>query len=244
MIAALVCFLPPLAPVEAQLAAADALARSARAAPEADRARAVDAALEAYAALLRLRPKDIRLVPQVRRRRASLLRESGRPAEALREHEAILEGPARRRDRAQALRDAGKLLERGGDLHGAEARYRRAVEEYGDIVRVRAEACLARGRVLQAMMRPKEAEKAYLHVVEKCRDEAEAAVAAYDALAMLALAEGRPRDARTWLRRCMAQFGKKATRDDRYGRFVARLLADMKAPAALARGTASGGAGP
>ena len=224
--------------VEELLARADALAREARAAPDEDKARAVDVALEAYAAVIRRRPKDGKLVPRVRRRRASLLKHAGRAGDALAEYDAIVEGRARRKDKARALYDGGRLLERGGDFHGAGERYERAVEEYRDVIRVRAQASLARGRVLERMRRPREAERAYCHVVDKCRDEAEAVIGAYDALALLALKEGRSRDARRWLQTCTDRFAKRAARDDRYGRFVARLLGSMKAPAAFRRAAA------
>ena len=72
-------------------------------------------------------------------------------------------------------------------------------------------------------------------MVEKCRDEAEAVIAAYDALALLAIAGKDVREAHRWLRECRGRFEKRAARGDRYGAFVSRLLAGMKAPAALAR---------
>jgi len=222
-------------PVEDALAKADALARVAKAAPPDRQPQAIDEALAAYDRVIALRPKDLKLVPRVRRARAALLKSAGRPQAVLAEYDRIVQGPARRRDRARALYDGALLLEKGGDFGGAEARLRRAVEEYGDQVRTRALAALARGRVLEKMARPREAERCYRFVVEKCRDETKAAVAAYDALALLAIARKDARAAHRWLRACRDRYEKRATRGDRYGAFVGRLLSDMKAPAALAR---------
>jgi len=222
-------------PVEEALAKADALAAAAKAAPADRQAKAVDEALAAYDRVIALRPKDQKLVPRVRRRRATLLRLAGRPKEALAEYDGIVDGPARRKDKARALCDGAALLEKGGDFGAAEARLARVLAEYGDDVRTRAEAALARGRVLEKMARPEEAVKAYRFVIEKCRDEAEAVISAYDALALLAIARKDLREAQRWLRECRERFEKRATRDDKYGAFVSRLLGGMRAPAALAQ---------
>jgi tetratricopeptide (TPR) repeat protein len=225
-------------PFDEALAKADALAKAARAVPDekpAEKARQVDAALAAYAAALRLKEKDPKLAPRVRRRRASLLKHAGRPRDALKEYDAIVIGRARRKDKARALYDGARLLERAGDARAAEARLRRAIDEFGDDIRTRALASLALGRLCRAQNRLREAERAFRHVVERCRDQAKACVEAYDELALLELARGRRPRARAWLRACMRRFEKRAARDDRYGRFVGRLLADMKAPRALAR---------
>jgi tetratricopeptide (TPR) repeat protein len=222
-------------PADEALAKADALAAAARAAPPEGQAKAVDEALAAYDAVIALRPKDEKLVPRVRRRRAGLLKLAGRPKEALAEYDRIVSGRARRKDRAQALRDGAALLEKGGDFAAAEARLARVLEEFGDDVRACAEAALSRGRVLEKMARPEDAKRCYRYVVAKCRDEAEAAISAYDALALLAIAEKDAREAQRWLRECRDRFEKRAARGDRYGAFVSRLLAGMKAPAALAQ---------
>jgi len=232
---ALICLLLLANPVEEALAKADALAAAAKAAPADRQAKAVDEALAAYGRVIALRPKDQKLVPRVRRRRATLLRRAGRPKEALEEHDLIVEGRARRKDKARALCDGAAILEKGGDFAGAEARLARALDEYGDDVRMRAKAALARGRVLEKMARPEDAARSYRFVVEKCRDEAEAVISAYDALALLAIAREDLREARRWLRACRNQFEKRATRGDKYGAFVGRLLAGMKAPMALAK---------
>jgi tetratricopeptide (TPR) repeat protein len=224
-------------PVEEALAKADALAAAARAAPPEAQGKAVDEALAAYDRAIALRPKDEKLVPRVRRRRATLLRLAGRPKEALAEHDRIVSGRARRKDRARALYDGALLLEKGADFAAAEARLARVLEEYKDDVRTCAEAALARGRVLERMARPEEAKRAYRFVVGEFRDEAEAAISAYDALALLAIAEKDTRAAQRWLRECRERFEKRATRGDRYGAFVSRLLAGMRAPAALAQAT-------
>jgi tetratricopeptide (TPR) repeat protein len=222
-------------PVEEALEKADALAAAAKAAPADRQAKAVDEALAAYDCVLALRPKDEVLVPRVRRRRATLLRFAGRPKEALAEYDRIIDGRARRKDKARAFRDGATLLEKGGDFAAAEARLARVLDEHGDDVRECAEAALQRGRVLEKMARPADAAKCYRFVVEKCRDEAEAVIASYDALALLAIARRDFGEAQRWLRDCRQRFEKRATRGDRYGAFVSRLLADMKAPLALAR---------
>jgi len=232
---ALVALLLFATPVEEALAKADALAAAAKAAPPDRQAKAVNEALTAYDAVIALRPKDRKLVPRVRRSRATLLRLAGRPKEALAEYDRIVAGGARRKDKARALCDGAALLEKGGDFAAAEARLARALDEFGDDVRMRAKAALARGRVLEKMARPEDAAKSYRFVLEKCRDEAEAVISAYDALALLAIARKDVRDAQRWLRECRERFEKRATRGDRYGAFVGRLLAGMKAPAALAQ---------
>ncbi len=227
-------------PVEEALAKADALAAAAKAAPADRQAKAVDEALAAYDRVIALRPKDEKLVPRVRRRRATLLRFAGRPKEALAEYDRILDGRARRKDKARALRDGAALLEKGGDFAAAEARLARVLDEHGDDIRECAEAALARGRVLEKMARPADAAKCYRFVVEKCRDEAEAVIASYDALALLAIARKDFPEAQRWLRGCRQRFEKRATRGDRYGAFVSRLLAEMKAPLELAKAMGAG----
>jgi tetratricopeptide (TPR) repeat protein len=208
-----------------------AAARALEAGPRKDRA--VDAALAAYAALIAERPKDLKLVPRLRRRRAALLKHAGRPRAALAEYDAIVTGRGRRRDKARALYDGARLLERASDFGAAEKRLRRAIDDYGDVVRVRAQAAFLRGRVLEKMARPKEAERAYRYVVTRCRDEAKPSIAAYDALALLAIRQQKPRVARRWLRECFGRYEKRATRGDRYGAFIGRLLRDMQAPGRL-----------
>jgi tetratricopeptide (TPR) repeat protein len=222
-------------PFEEALAKADALAAAAKAAPPEQQPKAMAEALAAYAKAIDLVPRDQKLVPRVRRRRAALLQRAARPQEAIREHDLIVTGRSRRKDKARALLDGALLLEKGGDFVAAEARLARALDEYGDDVRLRARAALVRGRVLERMARPRDAERVYRFIVEKCRDEAEAVISAYDALALLAVARKDVREAHRWLRECRDRFEKRSTRGDRYGAFVGRLLADMKAPAALAR---------
>ena len=213
---------------------ADRLAAEARALEKGPRkVRAVDAALAAYAAILADRPRDLKLVPRLRRRRAALLKHAGRPRAALAEYDAIVAGRGRRKDKAGALYDGARLLERASDFAGAEKRLRRAIDDYGDVVRVRAKAAFLLGQVLEKTARPAEAERAYRYVVARCRNEAEPAIAAYDALALLAIRQGKPRVAHRWLRECFARYEKRATRGDRYGAFIGRLLGGMRAPAAL-----------
>jgi tetratricopeptide (TPR) repeat protein len=222
------------------LAAADALAKQARAAEDpAEKQKQAERALDAYAAVIEERPKDLKLVPRVRRRRASLLRHLGRTGAALREYDAIVDGRARRKDKARALVDGAKLLERAGDLAGAEKRLARVLDDYRSIVRTRADAAWRRGRVLESMGREREAERAYRFVVEKCRDQVKPAIAAYDALALLAVRAGDFRRAQRWLRRCRAEYEKRAARSDRFGAYVGRLLGDMKAPRELGKAQAA-----
>jgi tetratricopeptide (TPR) repeat protein len=160
-------FLLPAAPT---LEEADRLAAQARALDEGpQRSRAVDQALAAYAALIEKNPKDLKLVPRLRRRRAALLKHAGRPRAALAEYDAIVSGRARRKDKARALYDGARLLERAGDYGGAEKRLRRAIDDYGDVVRTRAKAALLLGQVFEKMARPREAERAYKYVVARCR---------------------------------------------------------------------------
>ncbi|MHC4930604.1 MAG: tetratricopeptide repeat protein [Planctomycetota bacterium] len=230
----LVLMLVLLANPEEEVKRADALAAQADSLEGEERARAVDRALEAYRSILDRHPKDRRLIPRLRRRRATLLRREGRAKEAIAEHDAILRGRARRKDKARALYDGAILLERAGDFDGAEQRLRRALEEYPDITGTRAKASLARGRVLEAIGRPKEAKRAYRYVVERCWDEAKEAISAYDALALLAIREGRLDQARRWLKACTARYEKRASREDRYGGFLSRRLGAMKAPRELA----------
>ncbi|MHC4224688.1 MAG: tetratricopeptide repeat protein [Planctomycetota bacterium] len=223
-----------LASPEEEVKRADALAARAGTLEGKERVRAVDQALEAYLSILKRHPKDRRLVPRLRRRRATLLKKEGRVKEALGEQDAIVRGRARRKDKARALYDGATLLERAKDFHNAEQRLRRALEEYPDITATRAKASLARGRVLEAMGRPKEAQKAYRYVVERCWDKAKEAISAYDALALLATREGRLDQARRWLKACTARYEKRASRGDRYGAFLSRRLGAMKAPRELA----------
>jgi tetratricopeptide (TPR) repeat protein len=217
-----------------RLGQADELAARARAAEPAQKEQAVEAALEAYAALLALRPKDREWVPKVRRRRAALLKRAGRVRAALAEHDAILRGPAQRRDRARALRDGARVLQKGGDFTAAVKRCRRVVEEFGDIGSVAAEACLLEGRCHEAMARAQRAGRAYRVVVERYHAEAKHGIAAYDALALLAIEARNPVQAGRWLQACAERYGKRAARKDKRGQYLGRLLGEMKAPARLA----------
>jgi tetratricopeptide (TPR) repeat protein len=212
------------------LKAADKLAAQARALDPPARGPAVAKALAAYEAVAAAHPKDRRLVPRVRRRKATLLRQEKRYNEALAEHDAIVKGRARRKDKARALHDGAALLERAGALGPAEKRYARAVEEYGDVDYVRAKASLARGRVLLALKRGKEAEACWRHVVDRCGDHAKVAIDAYDRLALLAIQRKNPKRAQRWIYSCVKRYEKRAARGDRYGAFLSRLLGDMKSP--------------
>ncbi len=219
-----------------ELERADALAAAARAeTEEARRTPAVQAALDAYAALLATRPKDPKAVPRLRRRRATLLAAVGRGADALAEQDALLAGPSARYDRARALLEGARLLGKAGDVHAAEKRCARAVEEYGDEVSIAAQALLERGRCLKRLARPKEAEAAWRRITERFRDEVKAAVDAFDELAILEIEAGRRDKARGWLKACAAEYEKRAARGDRYGAMLSRLLGEMKAPAMLQR---------
>lgn len=235
-----------------ELAACDALAAAARTCDEKARADAVARALDGYAAFLGAHDKDPELVPRVRRRRASLLSFACRPLEALAEHDAILAGPSSRRDRARALLDGAQLLARGKDFAAAEQRAARVEAEFGDETEICGQASLARGRWLEGLHREKEAETCYRSVVDRCGDEPKLSIAAYDALALLALSGGEVGQARHWLKTCTERFEKRAAKGDRFGTFLSRLLGEMKAPAALAKaqtappakeGGAAGGSG-
>ncbi len=215
---------------------ADALAAKARAEQdEARKKKAVREALAAYRRIIDDRPKDQKLVPRVRRRRASLLKHAGRVCDALHEYTLIVQGRARRKDKARALRDLGKLLERAGDLPRAERYLKRALEDYSDQVRIRAECLLLLGKVKEQQNRPDVARTAYQLVIKKCKDHVKPAIEAYDRLALIELRAGRPDRARKWLRRCTNQYEKRATRDDKFGRYVANLLGKMKSPRAIAK---------
>ena len=208
---------------------ADKLAVAARSAEGEQRKRAVAKALDAYAALIRERPKDRRWVPRIRRKRASLLKGEGRIPEALAEHDRIYAGRSRRRDRARALYDGARLL----PPEQSEKRFRRVLKEFSDVTSQCAKAALERGKALEKLGRSAEAERAYRYVTERCRDEAKQAVEAYDRLALLEIARGRAKEAQRWLRACVRRYIKRASRGDRYGAFLSRLLGDMKAPKRL-----------
>jgi tetratricopeptide (TPR) repeat protein len=212
------------------LTAADKLAAQARALEPPHRGPAVERALAAYEAVVKAHPKDRRLVPRVRRRKATLLRQEKRFNEALAEHDAIVAGRARRKDKARAIYDGASLLEKSGALQPSEERYAQAVKEYPDIDYVRAKASLARGRVLVRLQRGKEAEACWRHVVDRCGDHAKVAIDAYDRLALLAIARGDPKRARRWIYACVRRYEKRASRGDRYGAFLSRLMGDMKSP--------------
>ncbi|MHC4956043.1 MAG: hypothetical protein ACYTGZ_19535 [Planctomycetota bacterium] len=232
-----------LALLASPLEQADALAAAARAAKGERKDGAVEIALAAYAALLKQARKDRRLHPKLRRRRASLLKHHGRLAEALIEHDAILDGRARRVDKARALFDGATILEASGKLDAAERRLKEAVDRYRDATRNRARAARKRGAILERLGRGDEAERSYRLVVEKCRHEEKEAIAAYDALALQSLRRGQPRRARRWLRECFDCYAKRAARGDKKGAFLGRQLAAMKAPLALAEAERPGKGG-
>jgi tetratricopeptide (TPR) repeat protein len=147
----------------------------------------------------------------------------------LAEYDAIVNGRARRKEKARALYEGARLL----PPEQSEKRLRRTLEEYRDVESVAARASLQRGRVLERLRRGKEAEQAYRYVIERCAGEARQAVEAYDRLALMLIARGDARAAQAWLRRCVRKYEKRASRGDRYGAFLSRLLGDMKAPRKL-----------
>lgn len=232
--AALLALAVAAPPAERMLEDADRLAARARASPEEKREAAAKEALDAYSAILEAWPKDRETIPRARRRRAALLQHLGRVRDAIAEHDAILAGRARRKDRARALYDGAMLLAKAGDLHGAERRLARVGEEYGDVSSTRGKALLARAALLRDSGRAKEAQRLFQQAVHDCRHEEKLAIEAYDALALMALDAGDPASARRWIARCMDRYRKRAERGDKFGDYVARLLGDMKAPARLA----------
>jgi hypothetical protein len=214
-------------------AQAQKLAAAAAAAPEKEKPAAVERALAAYGAILSEWPKDRKGVPKARRRRAALLRSVGRISEAVSEHDLIVEGRASRYDRARALLDGAVLLAGAGDLSKAAKRCARARERFGDEDSIAVRAALLQGRCFEKMTKPGVAARIYREVTERHRHRVKEAIEAYDRLALLALARKDTRRARRWLTTCMSRYGKKAVRKDRFGRYVARLLGDMKAPGRL-----------
>ena len=233
--------------IEERLKDADFLAAQARQERGAAKDAACSRALEAFAEILRLKPKDYRLAARVRRRRASLLRSAGRMREALAEQDAIVEGKARRKDRARALYDGALLLRALGDAAGTERRLNQVLERYRDIQPIRAKTLMERGDLMMERGRPDYARAAWREVVDKCPDEEKQAIAAFDRLALQAVDEGDTRRARRWLQRCVETYGKRAARGDRTGAFLSRQLGAMRAPARLAEATArkkSGGDAP
>ena len=230
---ALICAMLLAASVAEELERVDTQAALARAMePGPAREEAVETALAAYQELLDQNARDLKLVPRLRRRRASLLKRVGRLEDAVAEHDRIVGG--RRKDKARALYDAAELLRRLERPEEAERRLARALGDYRDIANVRAKALLARGEILRAAGKPGQARRCWEELVRRCRDEAKTAIAGYDALAMLALDEREPRRARRWLERCVRCYGKRAGKPDRYGAFLSRQLGEMKAPARLA----------
>jgi tetratricopeptide (TPR) repeat protein len=213
---------------------ADALAARARVCKGDEKDRAVAAALQAYERLLQSVAKDRKLAPRVRRRRAAVLKNAGRVAEALAEHDAIVAGRARRRDKARALLDGARLLR---DPERAVERLSLAMDRYADLVRAR--AALERGVALEKLGRLGAAERSYRIVVEKCRSDEKEAIAAFDSLALLELRRGRRGSARRWIRLCFTTYEKRAARGDRKGAFLGRQLGAMKAPAALAKASSA-----
>jgi len=220
------------APVTAEeWKAADDLAAQVRALEGEAREEAVVKALAAYDAILGKVERDRKLGPRVRRRRASLLKRVGRTADALKEYDAIVEGRARRADKARALVDGAELL---ADKEDAVRRLTRAVDGYPDESRTRARAARLRGSLLEDLGRTDEAARSYRLVVEKCRFEEKEAIAAFDALALLEIRRGRLDAAERWIRTCFRAYEKRAARGDRKGAFLGRQLGAMKAPQALA----------
>jgi len=228
---------------EEALKQADAAASVAKSEPDPRRrAVAIEAALNAYASVIEQHPKDRRLVPRVRRRRASLLKKEGRLREALEEHDRVLSGRSRRKDRAKALYDGAKLLEKMERLKEASDRYKRAAEEFPDVDGTRAKAVLARGRVLERLGNDEQAVRAYRFVIKKCGDEAQQAVEAYDRLALLEIRRGRTREAKRWIYACVRRYERRAARGDKRGAYLSRLLGDMRSPLALTKALGAVGA--
>ena len=191
--------------------------------------KAVDSALRAYDALIAKKPKDRRFVPRVRRRKATLLKREKRLSEALAEYEAIVSGRARRRDKARANYEAARLL----PPKLACKRLAAVMSGYPDLTSVVAQAGVLRGRLLEGLQLLVDAERAYRFVIDRCADEPKYAIDAYDRLALLCIACGDSVHARTWLRACVRRYVKRASRGDRYGAYLSRLLGDMRAPRAL-----------
>ena len=212
---------------------AEKLAAAVTTAAEKEKPAAVERALAAFGAILSEFPKDRKWVPRARRRRAALLKSVGKISEAIGEHDAIVEGRASRYDRARALLDGAVLQERAGDLSKAAKRCARARERYADEDSIAVRAALLQGRCFEKMMKPTVAARIYRQVTKRHRHRVKEAIEAYDRLALLALASKDTRRAHRWLAACMDRYEKKAVRKDRFGRYVARLLGDMKAPARL-----------
>lgn len=229
---------------EQALKKADATAAAAKAEIEPRRrAAAIETALKAYAAVIKQHPKDRRLVPRVRRRRASLLKKEGRLREALEEQDRIVAGRSRRKDRARAIYDGARLLEKMGYLPEASARYKRAADDFPDVDGTRAKAVLARGRLLERLGKEEQAVAAYRLVIKKCGDrEAEQVVEAYDRLALLEIRNGRTKEAKRWIYACVRRYQRRAARGDKRGAYLSRLLGDMASPLALTKALGEAGA--
>lgn len=208
---------------------ADKLAAQARVLEDDARKKGVAKALKAYDALIALRPKDRRFVPRVRRRKASLLKREKRIEEALAEYDKILTGRARRKEKARALYEGARLL----PPKPAIKRLQRALAEYRDITANAAKSSLLLGKTYERLKRVSDAERAYRYVIDRCADEAKEAITAYDRLALLCIAHREPEQARRWLRTCVRRFEKRASRGDKYGGYISRLLGDMRAPRKL-----------
>jgi tetratricopeptide (TPR) repeat protein len=231
----------PSAPAVGPLDVADSLAAQARAikgdSEESARARAVaiQSALDAYGKTLRIHEKDAKLAPRIRRRRAALFVQASRYPEALAEHDAILKGRARRKDCARALFEGARVLERMKQPVAAIARLSRALDRYGDVSRVRARSALQKGVLLEAVGQRDAAANAYRIVVKKCRAQEKEAIAAFDALAVLALRNGDTKKAQRWIDACLRTYAKRATRGDKKGAFLGRQIGAMKSPVMLVK---------
>lgn len=241
----LACAPDPDAPREATLLeSADLLAARARAvkgySDERVSARnvAVQAALGAYERAFRMHHKDAKLAPKIRRSRASLLVSARRYPEALAEHDAIVKGRGRRKDRARALFDGAVVLERMKQLEPAIARLTSALDRYPDVSRMRARSALRKGSLLEKVGRPDAARDAYRLVVKKCRAQEKEAIEAFDALAVLELRSENVKQAQRWVDACLKTYAKRATRGDKKGAFLGRQIGEMKAPAMIARAAA------
>jgi len=221
-------------PQESAMDAARELARAASAAPEETRAVLFQKTLDAYGAILERWPKDRKLIPKVRRRRAKLFQELGKVRDAIAEHDEVVNGRFSRYDRARALLEGAKIADKAGQAYAAALRCKQARERFGDEGSIVSKALLLEASCFEKMSRPKRAARLYAELVDKHSDRAKEAVAAYDALALMEIRAGRFDRARRWLRRCTKRYEKRAARCDRWGLHVGRLLGDMKAPRTLA----------
>ena len=206
-------FAGPRATAPPELDEIDRWASEARAEKDPQRKRTLmRRALDAYEERIALRPKDRKLVPRLRRKRAGLLKACGEHERALAEYQRLADGPSRRKDRARAWREAGELAVRMNQTAAARTYLRRVLDDYGDIVAERARALLALGALHEKAGEHKQATRCWKAILDRCRDEVKEVVGAYDRLALQAIRAGDPKTARRWLERCTKRFEKRATK--------------------------------